>query len=143
VEALDNGPSQEHDLNDIDLALIPQVEENQEQIDLVLNQLTVMHQVLLIGLPKVGKQDQHAQNLEHVYHFLALRILYSELFVKLLSVFLWLQAKDILSHLHEFFLLHLEAENEILVADLLHDFVDHKWGAEQFVNDLTDELGRV
>lgn len=63
-ESLQTGSEHYDDFSDVYFRLLPQVKQDQHQIDFVLYQLRVMLQVTGAGLAKVREQDERREELQ-------------------------------------------------------------------------------
>jgi hypothetical protein len=122
--------SHEHDFDDIHLRFISQIKENEQQVDFVLNQFGVVHQILLIRLTEVRQQNYDAQNLKDIDDFYALWILHLEQLVQAFAIISWIQQEGLSSKLTELRFSQQIGEIEILLNDVLNGLVELKWRSE-------------
>lgn len=133
----------EHDLDNIYLCFISQIKENEQQIDFVLNQFGVVHQVLLVRLTKVRQQDYDAQNLKHIDDLHALWILDLKQFIKAFSIVSWVQQEGLSCQLTEFLLSKQIREVEIFLYDALDGPIELKRRPKQLLYHLAQVLWRI
>lgn len=143
AEPLQHCPGEQHHLNYVHFALVTEVKQYQHQVDLVLDELTVVDQVLLVALAKVGQQHNHAEDLKNIDDLLSLCILDPEQFVELLALILGIKKEELLRHLEESLLLEQVGKGQMLIGDRFHGSVHTKRRSEVLLDELAEIEWRI